>query len=166
MKLSFEIVPYITEENLKYGGMLYSLKINGDSVCELDKFLLNPMAQKEPEYADLKGDLFYLADFAGFKNAEDIFKRKESKITNTISAFHFHGRLRLYCMWASTHLIVGNGCIKPEDKHRYQDVETCNDAVNKLERFDKLYFNSIQDKFTKISKAFAPIEGDILFEEL
>ena len=141
---------------------IYSIRIDGDTHAELQKFLIR-FKDENDEF--LKDDLYRIAE-AIRKMAElsilERFFRPEGKLTDRVYALPLeirrrnikeHGTLRLYCLRISDKLlIIGGGGLKTEDK--YEDNSTLLSYVKTLQEVDY--------EMTILERNGVDIEQDIL----
>lgn len=156
MNFSFKIVLY----KGGYGGYIYTILLEDETLTELEKFLREPKNKSCPEYKSLVARLHHMVERQGFRRA--FFKHNESKITNTISAFHYGSKsLRLYCCYSSQLMIIagGGGC---KGKGSYQNYPECYEAVQILEEVDKRIIERVRDRGIKI-ESDGKLTGDLDF---
>lgn len=107
MKFGF----FIELEDQGPKGNLYSVRIDGESKSEFQKFVENPEIQREPKFEHLIRQMNGMLDRWGFTAN---FFRPEGRSSDSVAALSKQsGRLRVYCCrWGESLLILGGGAIK------------------------------------------------------
>ena len=160
-----EFTPFVLSEEVE----IYSIKYDGDSMSELDKFIL---VFKDVDDLNLKRDydeiVMTLVKMRE-TGAKESFFRYEGKMKDRVCAIPIYlskmnvkqrGALRLYCLRLSDKLlIIGGGGVKEtrtyqEDKSLLQIVETLQKIDEELVRLE----NKGVDMFNEIPNLVLNIE--------
>ncbi|NTW84041.1 MAG: hypothetical protein HGB36_11860 [Chlorobiaceae bacterium] len=154
MKKGFEIVEYDSGE----GGTLYSIRFEGESINELDKFLLNKDLKRRADFRKVSARLLQMVDYEGFKL--ESFEHDGSKMDSVVKLKY--GGIRLFCLrWGNTLLIAGGGGIKSTQKTQQNPVH--DEIVKNLQMIEKLLEKRKKTKEIDICYDDGKISGNLNF---
>ena len=137
-----EFVPFRLTENAE----IFSIKINGNTNTELQKFLIALKdVNDEHLQSDLRQIMISLTEIAQH-GAKEYFFRPEGKMKDRVCAIPLltiprkrsKGTLRLYCIRISDKLLItGGGGIKTT--RTYNEDKTLSKHVETLQKIDKAF---------------------------
>jgi hypothetical protein len=128
VNFGFEIIQVSTGKR----STIYTIKIDGEELSELDKFLTNPEVNKEESKVPLRRITSDLIEEIPNRGAREYYFEYESSSTNAVCKLK-HTQLRLYCLrFGKLMVIAGNGGVKPSNVRKTQDSKELQEIVNKL----------------------------------
>lgn len=142
MNLSFTLVPY--ERGCK--ASLYSVRLEGETETEFDKFLGDPEASTHPKFDELLAQIDEIINRYGCQ--ERFFKDEGSYLDAVVALWK--GNLRLYCCrYGNLILILGSGGIK--STRTYQEDAKLNASVELMAAVSRLIDEKIRSRELTIS---------------
>jgi hypothetical protein len=114
----------------------YSIVINGNKDCEMERFLRDMQSSGEAKYLP---QIVNLLEKIGQHGAQERYFRHEGKRNDNVFAIPDHYLInsdyRLYCLrYGESIVVLGNGGVKKTKT--YQEDQHLNECVNTLQKID------------------------------
>lgn len=157
MKLKRKFAIELLEEHNKVN--YYSIKFEGESLSEFEKFLYNHKSSNSTDLAVILARL----DKIGTNGAEERYFRYAGKKKDRTAALPAHldtTKLRLYCILLSKQIVIlGNGGIK--NTRTYNEDKSLNGFVETLQKIDSAIKQREIEREIKIEGKI--LSGSLLF---
>lgn len=155
MNISFKIEFYQSGKK----ASLYTIKLNGETESEFDKFLSDSNLKNNKEFESFLIQINEILEKYGCQDR--FFKLNESKLTDAVVAL-WRGKIRLYCCrYPNIILIAGSGGIK--NTRTYQEDKKLNHCVQLMAEVSKRIDDRIKDR--EILIVDNKFVGNLIFKE-